>query len=78
MSQTVCYWCPSRFLCCAYPLLQIEDYSLVSFVPLNIAKTSSVEIVLAHVDNALQYGEDMEPKIPKDLDGPEPAPPPEE
>jgi hypothetical protein len=47
---------------------QIEDYSLVSFVPLNIHKDGSMEIVLAHIDNALQYGEDMEPKIPKDLE----------
>ncbi len=41
---------------------QIEDYSLVSFVPLNITDDDSVELVLAHIDNAMQFGEDAEPK----------------
>ncbi len=45
---------------------QIEDYSLVSFVPLNIRKEESIQLALAHIDHALQYGEDMEPKEPKD------------
>lgn len=42
--------------------MQISDYSLVSFVPLNIKEEESIELVLAHVDHAIQYGEDMEPK----------------
>ena len=59
---------------CAQPVpcapSQIEDYSMVSFVPLNINKDKSVEVVLGHIDNALQFGEDAEPRIPKDMDEP--------
>jgi hypothetical protein len=41
---------------------------MVSFIPLNIKEEDSVEILLAHIDNAIQYGEDLEPKAPKDLE----------
>ena len=34
-------------------------------------KPSSVENVLGHVDLAIQYGEDREVHIPRDLDEPE-------
>ncbi len=36
----------------------IEEYSMVSFVPMDISKSDSVELVLAHVDTAIQvlYG----------------------
>ena len=34
----------------------------MSFVPLNITDDDSVELVLAHIDNAMQFGEDAEPK----------------
>ena len=40
---------------------------MVSFLPLNIHDEDSVATVLSHVDNAIQYGEDMEPKEPKDM-----------
>ncbi len=53
---------------CIALLLQIEDYSLVSFVPLDITKNESVARTLAHIDGAIQFGEDAEPKIPRDLD----------
>ncbi|KAI8811207.1 GPN-loop GTPase [Cladochytrium replicatum] len=43
----------------------IDDFNLVSFLPLNIRDEDSVAIVLSHVDNAVQYGEDVEPKEPK-------------
>ena len=33
---------------------------MVSFVPLNIRNEESVEHVLATVDHAIQYGEDLE------------------
>ena len=46
---------------------QIEDYGLVSFVPMNILEEDSVELVLAHIDNAMQFGEEAEPKEPADL-----------
>ncbi len=51
-----------------FALTQIEDYSLVSFVPLNITKEESVARALAHIDGAIQFGEDAEPKIPRDAD----------
>jgi hypothetical protein len=38
----------------------LEDYSMVSFIPLNIREEDSVEHVLATVDHAIQYGEDLE------------------
>ncbi|KAI8143969.1 GPN-loop GTPase [Fennellomyces sp. T-0311] len=44
----------------------IDDYSMVSFIPLNITDEDSVEYVLSTIDNAMQYGEDLEPKEPDD------------
>jgi hypothetical protein len=46
----------------------IEEYSMVAFVALDISKTDSVELVLAHVDTAIQWGEDKEVHIPRDVD----------
>ncbi|KAL7314762.1 hypothetical protein PS15m_006291 [Mucor circinelloides] len=45
----------------------IDDYSMVRFIPLNITDEDSVEYVLSHVDNSMQYGEDLEPKEPDDV-----------
>ncbi|XP_049849764.1 GPN-loop GTPase 3-like isoform X2 [Schistocerca gregaria] len=42
----------------------IDDWSLVQFVPLNIQDEESIANVLAHIDNATQYGENEEPKEP--------------
>lgn len=39
---------------------------MVSFIPLDITKEDSIEYVLSHVDNAIQYGEDVEPREPRD------------
>lgn len=38
----------------------LDDYSMVSFVPLNIMDEESIDHVLAHVDHLTQYGEDLE------------------
>ncbi|TPX61731.1 hypothetical protein CcCBS67573_g08906 [Chytriomyces confervae] len=46
----------------------IEEFNMVSFIPLNIQDEDSVGLVLSHIDNAIQYGEDVEPKEPKDMD----------
>ena len=46
---------------------QIEDYGLVSFVPMNILDEESVELVLAHIDHAMQFGEEAEPKEPEEV-----------
>ncbi len=44
----------------------IDDYMMVSFVMLDINEEDSIEEVLAHTDQAIQYGEDAEPREPKD------------
>lgn len=38
----------------------LDDYSMVSFIPLNITDEESIDHVLAHVDHTIQYGEDLE------------------
>lgn len=38
----------------------IDDYSMVSFLPLNISDEDSIDHVLAHIDHTIQYGEDLE------------------
>ncbi|DAZ99798.1 TPA: hypothetical protein N0F65_001307 [Lagenidium giganteum] len=44
----------------------INDFSMVAFVPMNINKEESVEAVLMHVDHAINFGEDLEPREPRD------------
>lgn len=39
---------------------------MVGFLPLNIYDPESIQFVLSHIDNAIQYGEDLEPKDPGD------------
>jgi len=46
----------------------IEDYNMVQFIPLDLTDTESLNFVLSHIDNAIQYGEAEEPKEPKDMD----------
>ncbi|KLO16339.1 hypothetical protein SCHPADRAFT_823455 [Schizopora paradoxa] len=46
----------------------IEDHPLVSFLPLDLTSTDSLETIVSHVDFIMQYGEDEEPKEPHDLD----------
>ena len=43
-------------------MLQIEDHPLVSFLPLDLTSTDSLETVVSHIDYTMQYGEDEEPK----------------
>ncbi|KAL3761339.1 hypothetical protein ACHAWU_000473 [Discostella pseudostelligera] len=38
----------------------LDDYSMVGFIPLNINNEDSIAHVLATVDHAIQYGEDLE------------------
>ncbi|KAM9956026.1 hypothetical protein ACTFIW_002238 [Dictyostelium discoideum] len=42
----------------------LEDFSLVGFVPLDITDQESLNVLLQHIDNSIQYGEDLEPKEP--------------
>ncbi|KAJ3339969.1 ATP binding protein [Gonapodya sp. JEL0774] len=44
----------------------IDEFNMVQFVPLNIEDEDSITYLLAQIDNAMQYGEDLEPKEPKD------------
>lgn len=46
----------------------IEDHPLVSFLPLDLTNSDSLETVVSHIDYTIQYGEDEEPKEPHDLD----------
>jgi GPN-loop GTPase len=46
----------------------LDEYDMVSFVPLDITDEDSLESLLLQVDHAIQYGEDMEPKEPKEFD----------
>ena len=40
----------------------IEDFSMVQFVPLDNTDEESITNVLLHIDNAIQYGEDLDVK----------------
>uniref|UniRef100_A0A0B8RQM2 GPN-loop GTPase 3 n=1 Tax=Philothamnus irregularis TaxID=1899461 RepID=A0A0B8RQM2_9SAUR len=44
----------------------IDDYSMVRFLPLDRSDEESINIVLQHIDFAIQYGEDLEFKEPKE------------
>ncbi|KAL9934635.1 hypothetical protein V8E36_006410, partial [Tilletia maclaganii] len=46
----------------------IDDFSMVNFTPLDVTDEDSVGLVLSLIDNAIQYGEDEEPKEPRDMD----------
>ncbi|KAJ1971195.1 hypothetical protein H4R35_005408 [Dimargaris xerosporica] len=46
----------------------IDDYSMVSFIPLDISDEDSIDYVMSSADNAIQYGEDVEPKEPQEFD----------
>ena len=38
----------------------------VSFIPLDPTEPDSIAVLLQHIDNSVQYGEDVEPKAPED------------
>ena len=44
----------------------LDDYSMISFIPLNIRDEDSIDTLLACVDASIQYGEDLEVR---DYDG---------
>lgn len=46
--------------------IKLDDFNMVSFVPLNIKDQESISNLLCNVDNALQYGEDQDVNIPKE------------
>ena len=40
----------------------LDDYDMVTFLPLDITDEDSIAAVMQQVDNAIQFGEDAEPK----------------
>lgn len=46
----------------------IQDFNMVSFLPLDITDEDSIASILSHIDNSIQYGEHEEPKEPRDMD----------
>eukprot|EP00742_Colponemidia_sp_Colp-10_P005215 GILJ01005572.1.p1 GENE.GILJ01005572.1~~GILJ01005572.1.p1 ORF type:complete len:285 (-),score=42.80 GILJ01005572.1:218-1072(-) len=46
----------------------IDDYNMVSFAALNVKDEETINLVLSQIDHAIQYGEDLEPKVPRDDD----------
>jgi hypothetical protein len=46
----------------------LGEYNLVQYVPLDISSEDSLTYLLRQVDHALQYGEDMEPRMPKEME----------
>ncbi|OWM74593.1 hypothetical protein CDL15_Pgr005173 [Punica granatum] len=49
----------------------VDEYSMVSFVPLDLKKNSSIQYVLSQIDSCIQYGEDADVKV-KDFDPDDP------
>ncbi|EAY89927.1 hypothetical protein OsI_11475 [Oryza sativa Indica Group] len=45
----------------------VDDYSMVNFIPLDLRKESSIQYVLSHIDNCIQYGVDADVKV-RDFD----------
>lgn len=46
----------------------VDDFMIVSFITLDPTDEDSIQDVLLRTDHAIQYGEDVEPKEPKDED----------
>jgi len=44
----------------------LDEYDMVAFLPLDVTDEESVAALLQQVDHAMQYGEDLEPKEPRD------------
>lgn len=44
----------------------IDDFSLVSFLQLDINDADSIGGIISYIDDAIQYHEAQEPKEPKD------------
>ena len=46
----------------------ITEYSMVSFLPLDITDEDSISLVLSHIDHTIQYGEAEEPVDPDQIE----------
>eukprot|EP00750_Incisomonas_marina_P032163 INCI8925.1.p1 GENE.INCI8925.1~~INCI8925.1.p1 ORF type:complete len:297 (+),score=48.14 INCI8925.1:66-893(+) len=47
----------------------LDEYSLVSFIPISVKDRDSLDRLTRHVDVSIQYGEDHEVMVPKTDDG---------
>lgn len=45
--------------------VQIDDYSMVRFLPFDCSDEEGINMVLQHIDFSIQYGEDLDFKEPK-------------
>ena len=45
--------------------VQLDDYGLVQFLPLDISDEESVGELQLFIDNIIQFGEDEDVKVPK-------------
>lgn len=55
----------SEFVMSVALCVQIDDYSMVRFLPFDRTDEEGINIVLQHIDFSIQYGEDLEFKEPK-------------
>lgn len=46
----------------------LDDFGMVQFVPLDISDEESIGNLVLHIDMCLQYDEEVEPTVPKDID----------
>ena len=44
----------------------LDEYDIVSFIGLNIRREGSIQRLVAQIDHAVQYGEQLEPKEPEE------------
>ena len=51
----------------------LQDFNMVSYIPLDPTDPESVGTLLAQIDNSIQYGDDIEPKCPEDMAEHEPS-----
>lgn len=51
----------------------IDDFSMVSYLQLDVSDENSVGDILSYIDDAIQYHEAQEPKDPKEAEMQEPA-----
>jgi hypothetical protein len=48
--------------------MQMDDFNLVGFLPLDPTDETSMEEIVLQIDMAIQYGEDLEPREPREED----------
>ena len=46
----------------------MEDFALISFVPMDISDEDSLQFVLYQVDSAIGYGEDADVRTSRDVE----------